>query len=300
MSNVNPPPAPPSGSGQKVPISIQEEMRTSYLDHAMWDADKGTLAALFTAPTTYLDKTLADFYNKPATTPGNAGYPTVSYHAPLDAMTGKPNVTQFVPAALDGKSRGGLLTLGGILAVQAAANQTSPVKRGLFVREKLMCQDLPPPPPNIMVELPALNPNMTTRERFAQHDRDPACAGCHLMMDPIGVAFENFDTTGRWRQSENGKPIDNSGQINGMDNGAFKGPIELGQKLASSDAARSCLSLEWFRYAYGRDQDAADACSVDVVKRRFASGGYKLKDLLAALAETDAFLYRRVSPGGMP
>jgi hypothetical protein len=110
------------------------------------------------------------------------------------------------------------------------------------------------------------------------------------MMDPIGLGFEHFDGAGLWRDAENGREIDDSGEVVGTDvSGPFQGAVDLAHKLAKSDQVRDCLTLSMFRYAYGRSEAPEDDASLRVLRERFASGN--LRDLLVALTETDAFLY---------
>jgi hypothetical protein len=171
------------------------------------------------------------------------------------------------------------------------------VRRGKFVREQLLCQLLPPPPPNAQIQAPELDPRLTTRERFSRHAQDQACAICHKLMDPIGLGFESYDAVGRWRASEAGRPIDNSGEIVDADvAGRFTGAVELGAKLAGSAQVRECLVKQWFRFGYGRSETAADLCSLETLKARFAAGGNDVRELLVALTQTDTFLYRRGGP----
>lgn len=270
------------------PKAHLSSMRTEvdkFLDEAFWSPDTGgTLTALYTAPYAWVDLTLYNFYGKAAG--GLIGA------APLGQMMDKAAPTQRV--GTDGIKRGGILTTGAVLAIQANANQTSPVLRGKFVREQLLCDILPPPPNDVQIVLPALSTSMTTRERFSKHMEAAACKGCHQLMDPIGLGFESFDSIGRYRETENGKPVDNSGDVVGMDGGKFKGVVELGKRLAGSDQAADCAARQWFRFAYGReDEKGADECAVEMLKRKFIASGLKFKDLLLALTTTDAFLYRR-------
>jgi hypothetical protein len=154
-----------------------------------------------------------------------------------------------------------------------------------------------------MIKPPELSTTLTTRQRFTQHSADAACAGCHRLMDPIGLGFESFDGAGLYRDSENGQAIDDSGEVQSSDiAGSFHGVLELESKLAASDQVRACVATKWFRYGYGRGETDGDACSLGAIKSKFAAGGYKVRDLLAALTETDAFLYRQVTPpgGGAP
>lgn len=254
---------------------LMQQETHKLLDHLVWDGD-GTFESLFSVPFTFVNGPLAAYY-------GIAG------------VTGNDFVKVQSPA-----ERGGLLTQGGLLSLLAKDNQTSPILRGEFVREQLFCEELPPPPPDIDIVPPELSSMLTTRERFAQHSKDPACSGCHALMDPIGLGFEHFDGGGKYRTSENGRQVDATGNIKGTDvEGPFNGVLELQKKLAKSDQVRQCVITGWFRYAYGRGETDADDCSLEKIQTQFAAGGYKVKDLLVALTQTDAFLYRRVTaPAG--
>ena len=106
-----------------------------------------------------------------------------------------------------------MLTQGSLLASHAHRNQTSPVHRGIVVRENMLCQPLDPPPLDVNVTPPPPTPATTTRERFANHEADPMCAGCHVMIDPIGLAFEHYDAIGAWRTTDGPSAVDASGEI---------------------------------------------------------------------------------------
>lgn len=258
-----------------------------FLDWVFWDGG-GDLPALLTAKVTFADENLAKFYGIP--------YPA------MVGPDGMP-ITTVQKIDLVDKARGGLLTQGAILGLYAGPNQTSPVLRGKFVREELLCQPLPPPPNDVMIVLPPLDPNLTTRERFSKHATLDACKGCHTLMDPIGLGFEKYDGVGLYRETENTRPVDASGDVVGMTGGKFNGVIELSQKLATSTELRACVAMKWFQYAYGRDYlpELGDTCTLDKIKRQFTAGDYKFRSLLLALANSDAFLYRRVTPtGGTP
>lgn len=254
---------------------LMEQETKMFLDDIVWN-ENGTLATIFTAPYTFLNGPLAQYYG-------------------ITGVTG----SAFVKTPLDGTQRLGMLTQGGFLSQQAKTNQTSPVHRGKFVREQFLCQQLPPPPPNLQIVPPSLSPTLTTRQRFAQHSAAAACAGCHSLMDPLGLGFETFDGAGLYRATENGQPIDASGQVANADTelaGPFNGAVELEKKLGGSSTVQACVTTQWFRYAYGRSETDADTCSMATLATKFAAGGYKMQDLLAALTQTKAFLYRRVTP----
>jgi hypothetical protein len=252
---------------------LQRREAEAFVEHVLWEAD-GKLSTLLTAPYTFVNADLAEFYE----------------------ITG-PQGAAFERATGSKVEHSGVLTQGGILTVFAKANQTSPVARGLFVRQQLLCTPPPPPPDDVDIRPPEVDPDATTRERYAQHREDPACAGCHQLMDPLGFSMEHFDGVGRWRDTENGKPIDATGSLLGSDvDGDFDGAAQMGAMLAESDMVRECVTRNWFRYAYGRaESEANDECALGQLELAFADGEYDLAELLVALTQTDAFLYR---PGG--
>ena len=167
---------------------------------------------------------------------------------------------------LDPAQRSGLLTQGSVLALYAHENQTSPVHRGKLVREQLLCHTLPPPPGELDISLPPVDPDMSTRERFARHSQDPMCSGCHVLMDPIGFGFERYDSIGRWRELEgNGVPVESTGYVTASSLDApFDGVPELAAILAADPMVGACLETQLFRYARGREETSDEACFLDV------------------------------------
>jgi len=250
--------------------ALMREETSRFLDNA---AFAGDFTSLLTSPSTFLNAELAAFY-------GAAG----------------PTGTAFESVSLDPGQRAGVLTLGTLLTVNAHSNQTSPVHRGLLVRERFLCDAVPPPPPDVMVQAPDPDPNSTARQRFAQHSADPACGGCHSLMDALGFGFENFDAVGRYRAEENGVAIDASGTLSNTDiDGPFNGVADLASKLAQSQDAKDCYVKQWFRFGYGRGETVGDSCSLATLTDRFAASEGNIKELLVALTQTDAFLYRTAS-----
>lgn len=251
---------------------MQEEMQ-HFIGDVVFDGP-GDLGTLLTANYTYANDELANFYGKPAAS---------------DA---------FERIELDRDRHAGLLSMGAIQSYYAHSNQSSPVHRGKLVREALLCDVLQPPPPGLVFEVPEPSPDATTRERFAQHSADPACSGCHELMDPIGFGFENYDGVGRYRAEENGKLIDATGTIVDSDvDGDFVGVRELSEKLLSSEEVKQCYAKMWFRFAYGRGETPADECSLDTTAKTFEATGSNVRELLVALTQTDAFLYRLAREG---
>ena len=255
--------------------TLMAEETHRFLDHVIWDG-AGNVGAILTAPYTFVNAKLASYYG-------------------VSGVVGDA----FVRVDLDPTQRSGLLTQGGLLSALAKSNQTAPVHRGKFVREQLLCDELPPPPPDIIIKPPELSATLSTRERFAQHAASAACSGCHQLMDPIGLTFENYDGAGKYRTMENNKVIDVSGEIAQSDvPGSFQGVTGLAQKLSASQKVKSCMARSWFRYAYGRAETNADACALADVEKKFQESGYKITSLVVALAQTDAFLYRPYIPAG--
>jgi hypothetical protein len=141
------------------------------------------------------------------------------------------------------------------LAVLAKPNQTAPVLRGKFVRKMIWCQQLQPPPANLVITPPEVKPDAATRERFSQHSKNALCATCHQLMDPVGFGFENYDAIGNYRTTDQTFPVDASGELIQTDvDGKFNGAVELADKLAQSPEVEQCMVKQWLRYAMGRGE----------------------------------------------
>ncbi len=251
--------------------AMLEETRR-FVTHVFFDGSH-SVTELFTADYTFANETLAKHYG-------------------IGGVSG----ADFRIAKYPDKMRSGLLGHGSVLATTAHSDQTSPIRRGLFVRRRLLCQEFAPPPPNAG-GVPKVDPNATTRERFAQHTANAQCHSCHQYIDDVGFGFERFDQTGKLRDSEAGKPIDAHGDMNDVE-GFGKGthaPFDdlstLGQTLASSDAAKACIVRQTWRYARGQVGD--DICQVSSIEKRFAEKGGDLRELLIAIATDPAFTTRR-------
>lgn len=195
------------------------------------------------------------------------------------------------------QARAGLLTQAGFLAVQGHPDQTSPVLRGKFVRANLLCNPPPPPPDDVDISVPEVTEGTTARDRAAIHTSAGGnCAGCHLLMDPIGLAFEKFDALGQFREYESGIAIDASGEVYAAQDPALAGPFdgvrELAGKLADSELVRECVTNHMFRFASGRYEEPGDDCSVTRLQDAFHLADGDLVELMVAMTQTDAFLYR--------
>jgi hypothetical protein len=173
--------------------------------------------------------------------------------------------------------------------------RTSIVRRGLKVRLDLLCDRVPAPPNNVQLNLEALGDGLTQRQRLEKHRTEPSCAGCHTLMDPIGVVFEGFDAVGRARtEDESGEAVDTSSTITATRD--LDGPVAnaaaLGQALANSQQVRDCYVTQSFRFFYGRDYTTADQCSMAELLIAFRDSKQSISELIVALTQTDQFLYR--------
>jgi hypothetical protein len=229
----------------------------------------GSLSELLTGQYSFLDADLAKHYG--VTGPTGAAYERVN-------MPG----------------RSGVLTQGMMLS-RDKPTRTSIVRRGLKVRLDLLCEKVPAPPNNVQLNLEALGSGLTQRQRLEQHRTDASCAGCHTLMDPIGVVFEGFDAVGRARTTdEGGAAVDTRSTITATRdlNGPVADAVELGQALANSQEVRDCYVTQSFRFFYGRDYTAADQCSMAELLIAFRDSKQSLAELIVALTQTDQFLYR--------
>lgn len=187
----------------------------------------------------------------------------------------------------ESSKRGGLLGQGAFLAAYAHLSSTSPTHRGKFVREVLMCQGIPAPPDNVTTDLP-VGPYKTMRERLAAHQTDPSCAGCHVLMDNIGFGLENFDGIGVFRLVENGVELDTVSTLDAL--GEFDGARELGALLRQSPSVTRCVVRNIFRHATGHLELASEAGALADLDALFEDSEYRLKELLAELVASPAFL----------
>jgi Protein of unknown function (DUF1592)/Protein of unknown function (DUF1588)/Protein of unknown function (DUF1595)/Protein of unknown function (DUF1585)/Protein of unknown function (DUF1587) len=222
-------------------------------------------------------------------------YPT----GPLFALYKVAQPAGFKPGdqvMLDPAQRGGLLTQAAFLTAKAHRDQTSPVHRGLLVRENLLCQPIPSPPIDVNTTPPPVTAATTTRERFAAHEANPSCGGCHVLMDPIGLGFENYDPVGRFRTDENGLAVDNSGNVIKSEDidGSFHGVVELASKLAGSEQVARCAVQQVMTYAVGRSPSPEDLCSVDTLATDKTPRLLDLRDLIVQITKSDAFRRRKV------
>ncbi len=253
--------------------AMHEELRQRMLD-AVFDAP-GDFLGVYDTRVTFVNDELARFYGlAEAGTPG---------FRRVELPVGSPRV--------------GLLGAGALLAAYALPQRSSPTARGKFVAEALLCRTVPPPPPGVDTTLatPMADPNATLRERLTLHRSNAACAACHALMDPIGLGLEQFDGIGSYRETDHGKPIDASGDLDGV---PFANAAELGSVLRQNPAAARCFVSKLYTHAQGRTPLGVDAPAIDALLQRFAAAGNRADQLLVELASSEAF--RFVEPTRLP
>jgi hypothetical protein len=256
---------------EKLVASMEGEFN-AFISDAMGASGDGKLETLLLSDRTFVDGALAGLYG--VTPPGGTG---------------------LAPVTLP-STRKGLLSTVSVLSTHTLSDSSAAIHRGKFIRERLLCTVPPDPPAGLIVMPPEPKAGLTTRERLGQHTMDPACSGCHTMMDPIGFAFENFDGIGRYRTMEQGKKIDASGSLSATDvDGAFVGPVELAQKLAGSNQVRACVMTTLLSFAQG--PQPADACLMKKLNQAFDDSGHDVRALIVAIAKSDSFRYRRQLQG---
>ena len=206
--------------------------------------------------------------------------------------------SDFRRVLLDDDRRRGLLGQGSILTVTSYPDRTSPVGRGKWVLENVLGSPPPPPPPNV----PELEPNADTgkvlamRERMEQHRANPVCASCHRVMDPLGLALENFDAIGRWRgYMPGGTLIDASGAM--PDGTAFAGPADLRELLIlKPEQFATVVTEKLLTYALGRGVDYYDVPSVRRITRQAVDSNYGLASLVVGVVKSTPFQMRLANP----
>ncbi len=242
----------------------------------------GTLGDLLTASYSYMTDGLSKYYS----VPGGGGGAGAAGVQRTDAVA----------------TAAGLLVHGSVLTTHALPTSSSPIHRGKLVRERLLCQDMPPPPASLNISPPPVDPALSTRDRYLAHSADPVCAGCHSRIDPIGFGFEHYDGVGRFRTMDGIHAIDASGEIVLTDhtNGTYDGVDELAQLLAGSPDVEACYTLQWARYAVGSADDSELQCVQDELGEAFRASEGRLDSLVLALVGTRFFRERGGAPMSEP
>jgi len=244
---------------------------SALIDRVILD-EPGSYLRMFTMDETFVDDSLADHYGLPRPADGEGW---VSY---------------------EGTGRAGILGHGSLLAAFSKFEDTSPTQRGILVRTRFMCEDVPRPPPNVDADQPPQGAMdaVCKYERYAEHrDQSSSCAGCHSLVDPIGFGLENYDVAGRYREHDDGLPecvIEGSGEI--VEVGSFSGPGELSQLLVENDYVDACAVQQFLTFALGRPTNSYEAELLQEMIESFRAGQHDFKAFMIDFVASDRFARR--------
>jgi hypothetical protein len=269
IDSVTPEAAVYPGFDATLRASMKKETELFFAEFLRGDVK---LPELLTANWSFVDAKLATHYGLPAPT------------------------SAFAKTPLSGARRG-LLGHGSILTTTSYPDRTSPVKRGHFVLEELLCTPPPPPPPGVEALAPQPNKTGTIRERMEAHRTDPVCASCHQVMDPIGFGLENFDGIGRYRTDEGGAPIDASGVLPGT-GAKFSDSVGLVTELATDPRLGRCVAQQLYTYALGRGPKPTDKDYLDEITANARAAGDRVKDVILEIVSSEPFRTRRPGAAG--
>jgi len=250
--------------------AAQEQTLRTIVDHLI--TRQGDYRDLFTTRNTFLTRSLAALYDVPLLETTDNGQPMhwIPYTYP------------------EGDPRAGILAQASFVALHSPAGRTSPTARGKALRETILCQTVPPPPGNVDFKFVQDTSNpvyKTTRARLTAHRSEPMCAGCHRISDPIGLALENFDSSGGYRTAENGVQIDTSGELSGV---KFDGPIGLAKAIHDDPATVACVAKRVFAFGTGRTPNT-NSEDWKQIERGFKDSNYNFVSLLRQIALSEMF-----------
>ncbi len=273
-SIVRDPAAFPAFTDALVPLLSEETKR--FLDFTVFDQG-GSFQDLIKSPVGFVNAALAPIYG-------------------LDPTAYGDELTQV---DLDTSQRAGVFTRAGFLAARSLYDRSSPILRGAFLQKDVLCTDIPPPPPGAE-STPLPTDADTNRGRVDAQTAGMDCAGCHhTYINPTGFALESYDALGAWQTNESfsGAAIDTTANVylGGDANVDVTGAVDLMNKIADAPAAQRCYAQHWVQYAYERDINSADSCTVDNLTTKLTQGGYSVLDLIVDLTQSDSFRYRVVA-----
>jgi hypothetical protein len=234
------------------------------LEYLIFDA-RGDYRDILSTPRTFVNRKLASLYN---------------VRAPVREGFGELILAEDDP-------RRGLLGQVSFLALNAHPTSSSATLRGIFVRQKLLCDSIPSPPSNVDTSIPEPSGEAPTlRDRIREHSDNLLCSNCHAFMDPIGLGLENFDGIGRFRAADNGAAIDASGSLDGE---RFEGPLTLYEAIKSSPRFGVCLTQKLYQHVTGREVAADDRPMVEALAMHFAAAEYDVLTLMFDVATSPRF-----------
>jgi hypothetical protein len=232
--------------------------------------------------------------------------PTFTALLTADYTIAQPSLAQYYGVSADGAGKAnlsgtgrlGLLTQASVMSVKGNSYRTSPVRRGKLVLNRLLCGNVPPPPKDVVPDLPPPDPTKSLREQMAEHRTNPSCASCHNTMDALGFAFEHFDGAGKLRELDGAQPIDSSGSIT-LDSAVvnFGDAAELARLLADSPESQHCFSRQWLRFALDRFEQDADAAAAKFLEDGYVAAGLDTRKLIVDITRTLPFSHRALTEG---
>lgn len=260
-----------------------------FVQYAAWE--HGSLDALLTSRRGFVNEQTAPLYGLDFESLEGVSSQVTYKTSELEDTT-----VTLIATELPSEQRAGLLTRGAFLVGNSHAAHPSPVLRGVFVLDRLMCAEMgarPDDTPSLDDE-PA-DDGVTNRQRYSAHTSDPNCRSCHAAIDGVGFTFENYDAVGAWRDNDNGFPIDSSGELVGTDvDGQVPDAVALVETLAASRQVYDCAVTQLYRYGTHRTETEKDADALTDLQRDFWESGGSLPDLLVDLATSQAFRTRRM------
>jgi hypothetical protein len=254
-------------------VPLLSEETTRFFDHIVFGLN-GTFRDIMTSPIAFVNSTLAPLY----------GLSASAYGADLTMAT------------LDAAQRPGMLTRAGFLTAYSLFNRPSAILRGAFVQKEVLCTVIGTPPPDAEGTPLPTEGLLTNRERTDAQTAGDACAGCHHgLINPTGFAFESFDAIGAWQTNEK----DTNAAINtaasvpiGANVVDVAGAAELVNAIADSPEAQKCYAQRWVQFAYAREVNSADTCTVETLATNLTRDGYTVQNLIADLTQAQSFRYR--------
>lgn len=211
------------------------------------------------------------------------------YKVPLVEKTDNGQPQHWLPYSYQpGDPRAGILAQASFVALHSPGGRSSPTDRGKALRENILCQVVPPPPGNVdfkFIQDTSSPTHKTARDRLTAHATEAMCTGCHKVTDPIGLALENFDSSGSYRTSENGADIDTSGDLSGV---KFDGPAGLFRVLHDNPAVTACVAKRTFAFGAGRNPQVSDP-QWKAVEESFKNSKYNFVTLLREIALSDLY-----------
>jgi hypothetical protein len=259
----------------KVAQDAEEQTLRSIVDLLL--AQNGDYRDLFTSRKTFLTPLLGSIYRVPV------------------RQNESPWQTYTFP---EGDLHIGIQSQVSFVALHSHEGLSSPTLRGKALREVLLCEPIPAPPANVnfAVAQDTTNPILKTmRDRLTAHRTEPTCAGCHKLMDPLGLALETFDSDGGYRTMENGQPLDTSGELDGIQ---FSDAVGLGRALHDNPASSQCVVRRLYSYATGRPPRRPDMSWIRYLEKEFVLDGYRVPELMRRISMSSNF--SRVTKPSVP